>query len=153
MTVVGTKAFDIKDALIVTLRTNAALLAIPHFSADNVTYGFMGRPEELPRLAIEVGEIVWDEERAISLGAARRDETFAVALIMHSHVPGDKQEDANARIKALMQAVETAIRPPRWSGISNIISSGFVPSNLAEGTDPEGRGALFFGKVYITARI
>ena len=146
-------AFDVKDALVTKISANATLLAIPDFTADNVFYGFSGRPEEFPRLAVQIGEISWESERDVTLGGLKRDEAFYITLAIHSHVPGDTQQVANGRVKAMAQAIEILVRDPRWSQVAHVIMSGFVPQYLAEGTDAEGRGAILMARVYVTARI
>lgn len=147
----GTKAFDLKDALVTRFKADTTIGAMT--PPVDITYGFEGHVDELPRYAVQVGEIQWDSEDDVTLGNHRRDERFYIVLVLHSHVPGDTQPEANARIESLMQAVEASIRDPRWSGIANVISSGFVPQYLAEGADAEGRGAILLSRIYVAARI
>lgn len=148
----GTTAFDVKAALFNLLSANATLLAMTNPSCD-VTYGFGGKPDELPRLTVQVGEIVWDSEESTALGARKVDEKYSIAILIQSHNPGDDQTDANGRVKAVMQVIESLVRDERWSSPVSIWASGLVPQYVAEGTDPEGRGAILLLRLYISARI
>jgi len=147
-----TTAFDVKDAVKAALDADATLSAMAN-PICAITYGFDGRPDELPRLSVQVGEIVWDFERPITIGNRKRDEEYSIPLLIQSHVPGDTQKDANNRVKAVMQAMENIFRNERWSGVAGVWSSGIVPQQLAEGTDAEGRGAILLLRLYVTARI
>lgn len=149
----GTTLFDAKDALFALLSANATLRAMSNPECV-VTYGFGGRPDELPRLTVEIGEAVWDGEDEVALGAHKRDEHYSIAILIQVHNPGDTQKEANDRAKTVMQAIEIALRDERWSQPTvSLWSTAIIPQYQAEGADPEGRGTIVLLRLQIAARI
>lgn len=147
----GTQAFDVKDALYNLLKADSAILAI--MPEDAVMYGVQGNfgANESPRQAIKIGEIEWDDELSVGLGMSRRDEYFRILIVVESFELGDTQQEANNRVKAVMQRIETLVRNPRWSGLP-VLMTELKPQLLSEGPGDEGRAAIQIMSLHVQAR-
>ena len=148
----GTYAFDIKTALVAMLKADAGMLAVMENNPDAITYGYgnFGAGER-PRLTVWVGEIEWDDEQAIALGGARRDELFRIMITIESAVEGDTQEEANDRVEAIMKVIEALVRNPRWSGLGDVRSE-LKPQMLGEAPGNTGRMAMLILSLQVKAR-
>jgi len=146
----GTLAFDVKAALVNLFKADAGMQAL--VPPDDITYGLGGfGAGERPRLLIWVGEIEWDDEVSIALGAQRRDEFFRIMITIESANEGDTQEEANNRVEAVMQAIEVLIRDPRWSGLP-LKQSQLKPQMLGEASSNTGRAAILILSLQVQAR-
>jgi len=146
----GTLAFDVKAALVTLLKADAGMQAL--VPPDDITYGYgnFGAGER-PRLMIWVGEIEWDDEISIALGAQRRDEFFRIMITIESVTEGDTQEEANARVKAVMQVIEGLVRDPRWSGLP-LTQSQIKPQMLGEAPGNTAYAAMLILSLQVQAR-
>jgi len=148
---IGTTAFDAKAAL-VTLLNGAADPGEPLAGVD-IWYSYQGASMEMPREVVWLGEVDWIDETAVSLGAMKRVEEYEIVLTVEVHRPGDTQEEANARIKSMFQAVEALLRQRNPLGLPDIESCGIKPKIWGEGRDADGRGAILVSKIRVRARI
>lgn len=145
-----TTAFDAKSALVSLLRTAPEYADL---NPDDIWYGYLGgNAGQRPREVIWVGEIMWDDTDGSAIGFLRRDETYHIMLTVESHMPGDDQEAANARVSSRVATLVNLLRDPRALGVAGIYECGIVPQMLGEGADPDGRGAMFVVSVKIRAR-
>lgn len=145
-----TTAFDAKAA-IVSILQNAPEFA--DLAPDSVWYGYLGgNAGQRPRECIWIGEITWDESDGAALGFMRRNETYQIMMTVESHMPGDDQAAANARVAGRYSTIVELLRDPRALGVPGIIECGIVPQLLGEGADPGGRGAMYVTAVKIRAR-
>jgi hypothetical protein len=143
----GTTAFAIKQDL-VTKITDA-----PAFAGIDVWYGYQGGASgDFPRKVVWIGEIQWDYERPASLGNLKREESYDIVLTIQVSEPGFSQQEANAAVETLLQAVEVILKDPHWTAVPGIVSSGIVPRLLNEGTTDTGRAAILITTVQVTAR-
>lgn len=148
---IGTTAFDAKAALVTLL--NTAVDEDESLAGVDIWYSYQGVSMEMPREVVWLGEIDWLSETGDSLGALHRVEEYEIVLTVEVHRPGDTQEEANARIEILFQAVETLLRQRNPLGLPNIQSCGIKPKLLGEGRDADGRGAILVSKIRVRARI
>ncbi len=144
-----TTAFDVKDALVAALKTAPGLTDL---ADDAIWYGYEGGAGKRPRECVWVGEIGWEDDEGAAFGYSRKDETYKVMLTVESHFPGDDQVTANGRVKTRVAAIETLLRNPRSLGVPNVFECTVIPQMLGEGTDPDGRGAIFVLAVRVRAR-
>lgn len=146
----GTFAFDAKQALVDKIKADTTNFG-DLVTADAIWYGYQGAAHERPREVVWIGEIEWDYEVGVGIGYQRRDEQFRIMITIESHVPGDTQEQANARVETRMQALEALLRNPRALGLS-IMEHELKPQLLGEGADSEGRGAILVLSLQVKAR-
>lgn len=145
-----TTAFEAKSALVDLLRLSPEL---SDMSPDDIWFGYLGgNAGQRPREVIWVGEIIWDDTNGAALGFMRRDETYQIMMTVESHVPGDDQASANARVAGRVATIVELLRDPRALGVAGIYECGILPQMLGEGADPGGRGAVYVVAVRIRAR-
>jgi hypothetical protein len=152
----GTRAFEVKKVLYDKLKVLVGPGAGSDARMSNVEiwYGYEV-PGELPRETVWLGEIQWTpDDRSVSLGGLKRDETFRIVTTIEVHNPDMTQYESNERAKEIMQSIEDLIRDPRWTGLTNILNSQMLPQFLGEGmnSNATGRGSILVTLVEVEAR-
>ena len=143
----GTTAFDVKADLF------DKITAAPAFAGIDIWYSYEGGEQgDIPRKVVWLGEIQWDIERPVSVGAFKREEVYDIVLTIQVSEPGLNQKEANEAAETLFVAVEAILRDPRWTAIPGIVSAGVVPRLHSEGVTPTGRAAILISTVQVTAR-
>jgi hypothetical protein len=145
-----TTAFDAKDHL-VTL-----IAGLSEVESGSVYYGHPGTTVPDFNEWIWVGEIEWDEgDDPQSLGGRHSVEIYRMFVTIESHVPDDNQYDANQRVKAKGQALQTALVASAnpLSIVPNPTSTRLEPQFLGEGNNgTAGRGAIFVLSLRVEVR-
>jgi len=150
----ATTAFAVKEKLFELLTEDETFLESTMDGEHplEVHYNYRGKSTDLPREVLWLGDIEWDDEYEPAFGANSREEIYNIVMVIEVHHEGFEQKESNDRAEYLMQALETVIRDPRWTGLPSIRTM-IKPNSMSEGRDPEGFGTVLILLLRVTARI
>ena len=127
------------------------LAAHPGLADVQVTRGHPG--DVVERELVMVGGTAVAEQNPRSLGGARRDETYSIAVVVQVKESGSSVEDASERAYALLGHVEDAVRAePTLGGLVMVAEVGGWTDDEGVDSDDSAHLCVITARIDCTAR-
>lgn len=148
----GTKAFEIKRALVTQARLRPGLSFLADQDAIwDSAYSGAQRDKQL----LWFGEILWTSDRNVAFGGkpVSREEEFNIRVGIEINDGDDIQADADDKAEYIMQEIEDMMGDYRQFGIDGIVTMGVIPIGLGEGPGGAEGGRAAFMALQINVRV
>lgn len=139
----ATSALAVKSAL------KAEIDSVETDGNLEVTWGFP-KKEPAKRWCI-VGDIKWDTSEWITNRG--KNESYKIVVDVWVRITGGTAQEAETQAEAYESLIEDALKANPKVGVSNVITSSFIPVELQSWPQDDGGEARFKCEFAVTARI